>query len=132
MLVANLRIRQIGLCRVRLALDRYLLIVVVEDAREERERARKIDANVQQRTDRPVQPVHKRNHRRNGTNRQYGVFLRNDQPAARKIDQQRPNLRKGANQHDKPFSAAQFLERQFRHAFIYTYETIVLGLLARK
>ena len=128
MIVTNLRLAQIRFDCVGFALDRDFLVVIVKDARKQRKRSREIHAQIQQRVDRPIESIDQRDHRRDGTDGQRSVALRDDQPSAGEIDQQWANLRKRAKNHQKPLTAALLFQRQARNIVVYADEAVVFRL----
>ena len=112
--------------------DGDLAVEVVEYAREQGQRAREVHLDVQQRLHGPVEAVDERDGGGDGADGQRRVGLRDDEPAAREVDQQRTELGEHAHDHAEPFAAALLLERKLGDLLVDGDEAFVLQLLARE
>ena len=110
--------------------NRDLAVEVIEDAGKERQRAGKVDLDVQQRFHRAVEPVDEGDRGRDGADGEGGIGFGDDEPAARKIDQQRSHLGKHPHHHTKPLAAALLLEGELRDLLIDSDKALILPLLA--
>jgi len=119
-----------GLAPVRRGDDGDLPVKVIEDAGEQGEGAGKVHLNVQQRLHRAIEAVDERDRGRDGADGEGGVGLGDDEPAARKIDQQGADLRKHPHHHAEPLAAALLLERKLRDLLIDGDKAVVLQLFA--
>ena len=127
----------IGVCHVRLQtvfrrLNGVFHIEVIEDAGEEGQRPGEIHVDVQKALNGPVEPVHKGHGGRDGTDGEAGVGLRNDEPAAGKIDEQRPQLGEHAHDHAEPLAAALLLQLELGDLLVHVHKALVLPFLPGK
>ena len=126
------RIRKIRRRAQQRVLDVVRLVEIVENSRKQGQGSRKVHLDVQQALHRPVQPVDERHRRRDGTDRQIRVALRDDQIAAGEVDQQRPDLGEHAHHHPEPLAGALFLDVVAGHLFVDLHKALVLHLFLRK
>ena len=132
MLIDDVLVLHVRLAAVAEVADRHVHVEIAEDAREERERAREVDVDVEKALHRAVQPVDERDRRRDRADGERRVAARDDQPAAGEIDQQRADLREHAHQHAKPPAAVLLAEVQPRDLLVHGLEALILRLLARE
>ena len=119
----------VGLLAVLGGDDGALAIQVVKDAREHGKRAREAHLQVEKALDGAVQTVDERDCGGDGTHRERGIQLIDDEIATREVDEQRPQLRKHAHDHAKPRARALLLEREGRDLLVDAHKTLVLTLL---
>ena len=131
-LIDDVGVRHVGLLAVFGRLDRIGHVEVFKNAREERERARKVHMDVQKALHRAVEPVDQRDRGRDRADGQPQVGLGNDEIAARKVDQQRTELGEHAHHDAEPPAAVLLAKRQLRDLLVHADKALVFLLLAGK
>ncbi len=121
---------EIGLLRVGLAHDEVAAVEVIEYSRKERERAREIDLQIEQRLHRAVEAVDERHGGGYRADGEGGVALRYYEIAARKVDKQRAQLGEQAHHDAEPLPRALLFKRNLRVFLIEVAELLKIGLLA--
>ena len=112
--------------------DAALAVKVVKDPCEHGQRPREAHLQVEQTFHRAVQAVDERDRGGDGTHRKCRVKPANDEEAAGKVDEQRPELRKHAHYHAEPRARALLLQRERRDLLVDAHEALVLAVLGRE
>ena len=106
--------------------DGDLPVKVIKDTGKESKRSGKVHLDIQKRFHRTVQAVDESDRGCDRTDREGGIGAGDDEPAARKVDQQRADLGEHAHHHAKPLAAALLFKGKARDLLVDGNEALVL------